>query len=127
MRLLLDTHALIWHYEALPNLSPAAIAAIHDERNPLVISVATVWEMIIKVNLGKLVLGASIPEVLTWYRGIGATILPITERHVLAVGTLPNAHRDPFDRILIAQAISEELVLVTRDPAFEPYPVRCLW
>jgi len=127
MRLLLDTHTLIWHYEAKPKLSPAAIAAINDERNSLIISAATAWEMVIKVNLKKLVLGTSVSELLAWYREIGAEFLPITERHAIAVGTLPEAHRDPFDRVLAAQAITEKLVLVTRDPAFEPYPVQRLW
>ena len=127
MRLLLDTHALIWHYEARPQMSPAAIAAINDERNSLVISAATAWEMVIKVKLEKLVLGAAVSEVLAWYRDTGAEFLPITEQHALAVGTLPEAHRDPFDRVLAAQAIAEKLVLVTRDPAFEPYPVQRLW
>ena len=127
MRLLLDTHTLIWHYEDKPALSLTAGQAIECPDNSVVISAATVWEMTIKVNLGKLTLGVSVSEITAWYRDMGAEFLPITEKHALAVGALPDAHRDPFDRVLAAQAITEKLVLVTRDPAFEPYPVQRLW
>ena len=77
MRLLLDTHTLIWHYEAQPKLSPIARDTINDEQNTLVISAAVVWEMIIKVNLGKLELGAPVDKIVAWYRAVGSEFLPM--------------------------------------------------
>lgn len=127
MRLLLDTHVLVWHYESDSRLSDTAKNAIHDNRYPVVISAVSIWEMCIKVNLGKLPLRAPVDRLVFDYRSLGVTILPVTEEHALGVGDLPGIHRDPFDRLLVAQARCEGLTVVTADEFIPRYPVACLW
>ncbi|MDR1044150.1 MAG: type II toxin-antitoxin system VapC family toxin [Candidatus Adiutrix sp.] len=121
MRLLLDTHTLIWHYEDWPLLSETANQAIDAPGNKLFISVASLWEMAIKSGIGKLTLTDPIRTIMAAYVGIGATILTITPDHALATQNLPWHHRDPFDRLLIAQAVHEGLTLVSRDEVFASY------
>lgn len=124
--LLVDTHALIWFSVASSQLSPRALRAIEDADQAYA-SIASVWEISIKVGLGKLDLGGSPEE---FVRGLLATnirILPIQLRHALRVEKLPRHHGDPFDRMLIAQAIEEDLSIVTADPAFSRYSVPIIW
>jgi len=127
MRILLDTHALLWHAEGNPSLSEAAGHAIESVDNEIAVSIASIWEMAIKTGLGKLKPSKPLSVITEDVQRFGVVILPILPAHALAVEKLPMHHRDPFDRMLVAQAMAENLVLVTRDPAFEPYPVRCLW
>jgi PIN domain nuclease of toxin-antitoxin system len=110
-----------------PALSEEARSAIFDENNKIVVSVASLWEMAIKTNLGKLTPPRSLGEIFGEYRAMGAEVLPITEAHAIGVSTLPNIHRDPFDRLLVAQAMIEGLTIVTDDPFIAQYPVECLW
>ncbi len=128
MRLLLDTHAFI-HFTTDPDALPAvARFALEDPSNELVLSIASPWEMQIKVGLGKLGLRRLPGELVQFELDRGAlSLLPITLAHVNEVSRLPPHHRDPFDRILIAQAIHEGLTLVTADRQVRLYPVRCLW
>ncbi len=127
MRLLLDTHALIWHRNGSDSLSKTARNIISDNSNQLFISIATVWEMSIKVGLGKLKLARPIAELLEIYYDAGTEILAITPEHAIAVGNLPLYHRDPFDRMLIAQAQEENLTIITHDEIFADYAVARVW
>jgi PIN domain nuclease of toxin-antitoxin system len=127
MRLLLDTHAFIWHYEDKPLLSDVVNQALDDPANQIFISTASLWEMSIKTSLGKLKLSRSVYEVMTVYAKAGAIILPISPGHALGTASLPWRHRDPFDRMLIAQALYEGLILVSKDSVFASYEVKTLW
>ncbi len=128
MRLLIDTHALLWFCEGNPNLSPAARAAMEDDSNECYVSHATAWEAAIKVSIGKLKLQTDyrmiFPGVL---EANGFGFLPPAVAHYEAVITLPRHHGDPFDRLIIAQAQVEGLTIVTCDENFPAYGVPLLW
>ena len=127
MKLLLDTHIFIWWADHPERLSPAALSALEDETNELLLSVASVWEMQIKIQLGKLKLSLSLKELLKNQKETNdLTVSPVTLTHVLALDALPFHHNDPFDRLLIAQSIEEDLTIVTVDPQFSAYPVKLL-
>ncbi len=118
MRLLLDTHVFIWCVDDDPKLSATAWSMI-ETADAVYVSSASLWEAAIKFQLGKL---AVEPERLaTAVSGSGFLELPITLRHAVSVARLPALHRDPFDRLLLAQAISEPLHLLTADAQLEPY------
>lgn len=123
MNLLLDTHTLIWVFDANPTLSAAAREAIGDGANEVYVSAVTAWEIAIKRALKKLELQGDFKLGLELYR---FSPLAITTEHALAVETLPQHHADPFDRLLIAQAKLEELTLVTRDTRFAAYGVELI-
>jgi PIN domain nuclease of toxin-antitoxin system len=128
MKLLLDTHVLIWLVEGSDNLSQLAKQAIEDENNSLHLSIASLWEMTIKMTLGKLQLGMSIDLIVESYLlPTGIEILPIHLNHLLVLRELPLHHRDPFDRLLISQAQAEKLTLVSGDRVFINYPVNIRW
>ncbi len=128
MRLLLDTHAFVWWDIEPSRLSPRALALCQDPQNHLVLSVASVWEMEIKIQLGKLYFARPLAEMISDQQQTNRVeILPITLAHVLALETLPLAHKDPFDRILIAQASVESLAFISRDPEFAAYPIAVEW
>jgi PIN domain nuclease of toxin-antitoxin system len=125
MRLLLDTHVLLWALTT-PTKLPARIAAeIVDPRNAVFVSPVSTWEVAIKTSLGKL--DASVRHVLSAIARTGFEELPVRFAHTLAVSKLPRKHNDPFDRLLIAQALDESLTIVTADRAFRGYPVQLLW
>ena len=124
MNLLLDTHAFLWAIDNNPKLSPQAREAIVDGNNIVFVSAATAWEISIKKAIGKLkVPDGDYLEELKLHR---FTPLDITTEHALAVENLPPHHTDPFDRILIAQALLERLTLVSRDPRMKAYAVQLL-
>lgn len=123
MNLLLDTHALLWWLADDPTLSTEARAAIADPETQVFVSAATAWEMSIKATLGKLDVPDNLEEVLQENH---FQELPIRIRDARAAGQLPQHHRDPFDRMLVAQAVLENLTVVTRDRAFEAYGVAIL-
>lgn len=128
MRLLLDTHALLWFLLNDPQLSEPALHAIADPNNDVFVSPASYWELAIKIQLGKY----SLPEPLGQFmeREIAANefeVVPILPAHAEVLTTLPTYHRDPFDRLIIAQAMHENLTVVTYDAAFAAYPVSRLW
>ncbi len=128
MKLLLDTHVFIWLDSEPGNLSPTAAALLGDPDNLLLLSVASLWEMQIKQQLGKLTLRMPLPNTVAQQVATNSlVILPIMPAHVYGVGTLPTIHNDPFDRLLVAQALAEDAVLVTGDAALGQYPVRVLW
>lgn len=120
MNLLLDTHVLLWWVDDPAQLSEAARAAIRDGANVVYVSAAMAWEIVIKKTLGKLDAPDNLDEVL---RECRFTPLPITVPHVLAVRSLAMHHRDPFDRMLVAQARTEEMTVVTRDAKVLQYAV----
>jgi PIN domain nuclease of toxin-antitoxin system len=126
--LLLDTHAFLWFCQADPLLSPTAKTLIEDAGNRKLLSVASCWEISIKVGLGKLKLGEPsttyIPAALS---RTGIELLPISLAHATAVECLPFHHRDPFDRLLVAQAALEVVSIVSVDVALDAYGVTRLW
>lgn len=128
LRALLDTHSFLWFVTANPKLSATAKRLISVGSDEFLLSVASVWEIAIKVNIGRLPipepLDTFIPEQLRVNR-IG--LLPIEPRHCFEVARLHLHHRDPFDRLLIAQAIIEGLPIVSADSAFDSYPIERLW
>ncbi|MFL6228443.1 MAG: type II toxin-antitoxin system VapC family toxin [Pyrinomonadaceae bacterium] len=110
MRLLLDTHAFLWFIMGSANLSPAARALIEDVANEKFLSVASIWEIAIKTSLGKLTLSAPLDVLIPQQLAVnGIELLNITLAHAAAIATLPFHHRDPFDRMLIAQAAVENM------------------
>lgn len=123
MRLLLDSNALIFAVAQPTGLSPPARQALQDPTNDRFVSIAAMWEIAIKLSLGKLSLPDNIPAALDI---IGASPLEITPTHIVRVQGLPLHHRDPFDRMMIAQALEENLTIVTRDRAFRVYGVPLL-
>jgi PIN domain nuclease of toxin-antitoxin system len=120
VRLLLDTHALIWILSEDPQLTSEARAAISDPEAFVAVSPASAWEIEIKRALGKLDAPHDLVQQVADARFVP---LSITLEHAVAAGALPQHHRDPFDRMLIAQAQLESLTIVTRDPRFGPYAV----
>jgi PIN domain nuclease of toxin-antitoxin system len=128
MPYLLDTHTLIWLFENNPQLSDRAKLIIVDENNELFISIASLWEMTIKSSLGKLDLSLPLSELFAQKLiPSDIQILPIQLQHLAILQELPFHHRDPFDRIIIAQAIAENLTLLSTDRTFENYRVTCDW
>ncbi len=124
MRLLLDTHTFLWWDLNPTRLSPRALLLCQNPDNQLVLSVASVWEMVIKSQFGKLHLNRPLADmILEQQRTNGIEILPVLLTHALAVETLPMAHKDPFDRLLIAQAKVETIPVISRDENFAAYPV----
>lgn len=123
MRLLLDTHVLLWALAAPERIRDEARHAIIDGRNPVLVSAASAWEIAIKRGAGKLTAPDDLLDMIT---ATGLTWLPITARHAEIAGALPTHHRDPFDRMLIAQAIAESLTIVTRDDRRGRYEVDVL-
>ena len=127
MRLLLDTHALLWWLVDDPKLSPAAREAIADAANEVLVSAASAWEIATKVRIGKLPGAEELAADVSGHLGAEGFIeLAVTVAHAQRAGALPIAHRDPFDRMLIAQAQAEDVALVTIEP-FASFGVRTLW
>ena len=124
MKLLLDTHVWLWMGLAPERLGRKTRALLEDPENDLALSVASAWEIILKYRRGKLELPMEAPEYIrTRLRRSGASMLAIALDHVLALASLDERHRDPFDRILVAQALSESRSLVTADPRLLDYPI----
>ena|SRR5690349_10192697 len=127
MKLLLDTHIFIWWADQPEKLSPLVLSALQDEANELLLSVASVWEMQIKIQLGKLKLSLPLKELVNKQQEINdLSVSPVALTHVLGVGALPFHHKDPFDRLLIAQSIEEGFTLVSADSHFSAYSVKLL-
>jgi PIN domain nuclease of toxin-antitoxin system len=128
MNVLLDTHTLIWFSISPSRLSERIINLLSDADNNLFLSIASVWEMQIKFQLGKLNLNLPLPELIeTQKQTNGLQILPIELSHIYTLDGLPNHHRDPFDRILVAQTIFEKIPLLSIDAIFDAYPINRIW
>ena len=128
MRLLVDTHCWLWQLDSPERLNDAAREALTDGENEIFFSAASVWEIVIKTSIGKLSLPVPPREFIpSRLAALRHQSLAITQAHALALASLPLHHRDPFDRILIAQTRSEGLTLVTADAALVAYDVEILW
>ena len=128
MRLLLDTRTLLWCFNGAPSLSTRARRLIEDGSNEILVSAASGWEIATKVRLGKLPTGEElIADFERYLTQLGCDELPISLEHALRAGRLPGEHRDPFDRMLIAQAQTEDLPIVSNDRIFDVYAVRRIW
>jgi PIN domain nuclease of toxin-antitoxin system len=124
MNLLLDTHVFLWAIDNSPELSQKARDAIENGNNVVFVSAATAWEIAIKKAIGKLKVPAG--DYLEEIKLHRFTPLDITTEHALTIENLPPHHKDPFDRMLVAQAQVENLTLVTRDPRIKAYPVQVI-
>lgn len=128
MKLLLDTHALLWWLVDDPRLSARVRELVADDRHEILVSAASAWEIATKYRLGKL---AMAEQLLAGYGSLieeeGFRHLDVGHRHALRAGTYPVAHGDPFDRMLAAQAEIENVQLVSCDPAFSAFPVQVVW
>jgi PIN domain nuclease of toxin-antitoxin system len=127
VRLILDTHALLWFEGGDRRLSAAARTAIEAYENERLISAASVWEMAIKASRGRLELPSSVAAWVSEKTSAGYGLLHVTAADAAAVETLPWHHRDPFDRLLAAQAVSHGCALVSRDRQFRKYGVKLIW
>ncbi len=128
MNLLLDTHTLIWYLEGSQELSQPCRSMIEDSANTNFVSIASYWEIAIKLSLvGKIELSQPFEQLhqIAWANNI--TTLPIRFDHTTVVKSLPFHHKDPFDRIIIAQAIVENMPVLSRDSHFASYPIRLIW
>jgi PIN domain nuclease of toxin-antitoxin system len=128
MIFLLDTHAFLWFIEGDPQLSDIAKALISDINNRRILSIASLWEMSIKVSIGKLNLEMSFRELVSQHvYGNAIELLDISPAHLDELAELPFHHKDPFDRLIIAQALSEKIPVMSIDSAFASYPVKQIW
>lgn len=128
MKLLLDTHTFIWWDSDPVKLSATALALCSDPANDLILRVTSLWEMHIKHQLGKLSLRLPLVDIVAHQQATnGVIVLSILPTHVFALDGLPTTHKDPFDRLLVAQANSEGATLVSADAIFKSYLVRMAW
>ena len=128
MKLLLDTHALLWFIGNDPQLSVTARESIENPAQEKFVSAASLWEIAVKLSLGKLKLPRAFGEVFPQQLEInGFESLPISCAHLNQLVLLPFHHRDPFDRLLVAQALADDMTLITRDPEFVKYPAKISW
>jgi PIN domain nuclease of toxin-antitoxin system len=128
MKLLLDTHTFLWFIEGNLNLSDIARGLIEDQESQRFLSVASLWEIAIKVSIGKLELGMAFTELVKHeVYGNAIELLEIQPEHLDELAKLPFYHKDPFDRLMIAQSLAESTPVVTKDSAFGSYPVAILW
>lgn len=128
MRVLLDTQAFLWLLGDDSLLSDRARSVFANPDNEVLLSVASVWEIVVKAQRGKLQFPQPAgPYIRQQIRKTSVDVLPISLAHVLQVEKLPTHHRDPFDRILLAQAVEERIPIMSTDRAFEAYPVEILW
>jgi PIN domain nuclease of toxin-antitoxin system len=127
MKYLLDTHILLWYFQEDNRLSDNLVNLLEDSTNNLYLSIVSLWEIAIKINIGKLRLDTSFQNLLIFIDQLKIEILPITTLDVESYVNLPLHHRDPFDRILVAQAVNNQLILISCDPAFDNYSIQRLW
>jgi PIN domain nuclease of toxin-antitoxin system len=127
MNLLIDTQSFLWFIDDNPFLPKRIRDLMNDPANTLKLSIASLWEITIKISLGKLPLKQDLTATFQKVPTLGFTLLPIEPRHLLALAQLEMHHRDPFDRIIISQAIAEDIDLVSSDAEFKKYPVKLCW
>ena len=127
MQLLIDTQIFIWFVENDNQLPVSISKELESSKNSIIISIASLWEMAIKISLGKLQLNCSIEKMIDLLYKNGFEILPILPEHIIKLSTLEYYHRDPFDRIIISQGLSEKIPIVTSDETFDAYKVKRIW
>jgi len=123
MKLLLDTHIVLWFWDNVEKLSKETFSAITEPANEKYISIVSAWELAVKINIGKLTFEGGIANFFNMVEENGFELLSVKEDHIKRLETLPLHHRDPFDRLLIATAISEQMTFVTSDKEFAQYRV----
>ena len=128
MRVLVDTQTFLWALENDPRLSKKAKQILTSDSNELVFSLVSLWEIAIKIQIGKLkTIGSSVVYVRDEVEEYGMEILPIHYSHILALERLPLHHGEPFDRLILAQATAESLPILSNDSEFPAYPVKLIW
>jgi PIN domain nuclease of toxin-antitoxin system len=128
MKVLVDTHTFLWALLHDHRLTPNAKQILRSDEHELVFSLVSLWEIAIKIKTGKLnTIGSSVAYIRDEMDAYGMELLPIRYDHVLQLESLPHHHSDPFDRLLIAQALTENLPILTSDKAFKPYGVKLVW
>lgn len=127
MRYLLDTHTLLWLLDSPSHIPLTTLDKLKDSRNALFVSVASLWEIVIKCSIGKLLISRSTQAIIDELPVLSIQLLPILPKHIIYSETLPFHHRDPFDRLIIAQAITENYSLISKDRNMPLYPVQVLW
>jgi PIN domain nuclease of toxin-antitoxin system len=128
MKLLLDTHILLWFLEGnASKISSSALRSIQAKENEKFVSIASLWEVAIKVSIGKLPIQSTLSKFFDLVSYNGFEIVSLNQDHILEYLRLPLLHRDPFDRILIAQSSHEGFQIVTKDPNFSLYPIKIIW
>ncbi len=127
MQILLDTHAFIWFVEADPHLPTNLKKTLENQENEIFISMASIWEIGIKVSLDKLKINKSIEQIIEQAEMNGFQILPILPSHIVRLCTLEFHHRDPFDRLILAQCLSENQIIASTDTIFDAYGVKRIW
>jgi PIN domain nuclease of toxin-antitoxin system len=124
---LVDTQSFIWFVEDDARLPQRIKSVMEQDDTRLLVSIASLWEMTIKVSLGKLFLTDTLETIFARLEQNGFDVLPIDTEHLITLSTLAHVHRDPFDRIIIAQAITESLLVISSDDVFAKYPVKRVW
>lgn len=127
MKILIDTQAFIWFVEDDRQLPSKIKDELENIENTIILSIASLWEMTIKMSLDKLKISCDIEEMIEKVYKNGFEILPILPNHIIKLSSLNYIHRDPFDRIIIAQGLSEDLTIVTSDAIFKEYGIRQKW
>lgn len=128
MKLLIDTHAFLWFIEGNPNLSNTARSLIEDESNQRFLSIASLWEMSIKVSMSKLILQMSFADLVEQQVCKNAIeLLEIRAEHLDQLAKMPFHHKDPFDRLIVAQSIVESMAVLSKDSTFGSYSITLLW
>jgi len=127
MKLLLDTHIVLWFFGNTEKLSKETLRAIIEPLNEKFISIASAWELTIKISLGKLTFEGGINNFFTMINENGFELLPVKEDHIKRLETLPFLHHDPFDRLLIASAMADGMILVSADTNIKQYKISSLW
>lgn len=127
MKVLLDTHLVLWYLTANPKLPNSTKSIIDDLENVCYVSVVSLWEIAIKHSLGKLDLMTSLEIFLDIIKDAGIETLPINESHILKSASLEFHHQDPFDRMIIAQALVEDYTIITKDQYFKEYSPKLIW
>ena len=127
MRILLDTQAFIWFVENDKQLPSMVKKELEDSDQTIFVSIASLWEMTIKISLNKLHISCNIEEMINEVYRNGFEFLPILPMHIIKLSTLEYLHRDPFDRIIIAQGLSEDLAIVSSDKVFDEYRINRIW
>ena len=127
MKLLLDTHIVLWFWDNVEKLSKESLSAIIEPSNKKYISIISAWELAIKINIGKLTFEGGVANFFKMVEENGFELLPVKEDHIKRLETLPLHHRDPFDRLLLAAAISEQMTFITSDKEFAQYGVPLIY
>jgi PIN domain nuclease of toxin-antitoxin system len=127
MKYLLDTHTFLWWHDQPNCLSPIVLEICQDTDNKLFLSMISVWEIQIKLQLNKLTLNTPLVKMLALQQLNGIHIMPIEVSHILELQNLPLFHKDPFDRLIIAQSRVENAILLSKDEQFQSYPVTVIW